>query len=41
MIFINENVDEKLQWMNFFINVGNKFFFAKIKQKKHDGRNLC
>ncbi len=24
-----------------FMNVGNKFFFVKIEQKKHDGRNLA
>jgi hypothetical protein len=35
------NVDDKLQWMNFFLNVGNKLFFAKIEQKKQDGRNLA
>ncbi len=36
MIFINENVNNKLQWMNFFINIGNKFFFAKIEKKKRN-----
>jgi hypothetical protein len=37
---MDENVDEKLQSMNLFMNVGNKIFFAKIELKKHDGRNL-
>jgi hypothetical protein len=38
---MDENVFDKLQWMNFFMNVGNKFFFVKIERKKHDGRNLA
>jgi hypothetical protein len=37
---VDENGDEKLQWLNFFMNIGNKLFFVKTKQKKHDGRNL-
>jgi hypothetical protein len=28
-----ENVDEKLQWMNFLMNIGNKLFIAKNEQK--------
>jgi hypothetical protein len=31
---MDENVDEKFQWMNFFMNIGNKLFFAKNEQKK-------
>jgi hypothetical protein len=38
---MDENVDDKLQWMILFLNVGNMLFFAKTKQKKHDGRNLA
>jgi hypothetical protein len=33
-MFMDENVDEKIKWMNFFMNIGNKLFFAKIEQKK-------
>ncbi len=29
MIFMDENGDEKWQWMNFFMNIRNKFYFAK------------
>jgi hypothetical protein len=38
MIFMDENVNDKWQQMIFFMNVGNKFFFAKIEQKKQDGK---
>jgi hypothetical protein len=38
---MDEIMDDKLQWMNFFMNIGNKFFFAKTEQKKRDGRNLA
>jgi hypothetical protein len=31
---MDNNVDGKLQWVNFFMNVDNKFFFVKTKQKK-------
>jgi hypothetical protein len=41
MIFMDENVDEKSQRMNFFMNVDNKCFFAKTKQNKQDEKNLC
>ncbi len=29
MIFMDENGDEKWQWMNFFMNICNKFCCAK------------
>jgi hypothetical protein len=31
--FLDENGDEKLQWMNFFMNIGNKLFFVKTNFK--------
>jgi hypothetical protein len=30
---MDDNVDGKLQWVNFFMNVGNKFFFVKAKKE--------
>jgi len=40
MIFMDENVDDKWKWMNFFMNIGKKFFLAKIKQKKQDWKKF-
>ncbi len=34
MIFMDENVDEKWQWMNFFMNIHNKFCFVKKYTKE-------
>jgi hypothetical protein len=34
MIFMDENVDKKWQMMNFFMNIHNKFCFAKKWRKK-------
>jgi hypothetical protein len=41
MIFMDENVDDKWKWTNFFMNVGDIFFLWKIEQKKKDGNFLC
>jgi hypothetical protein len=31
---MDENVDEKWQWMNFFMNIHNKFCFAKNRRNE-------
>jgi hypothetical protein len=41
MIFMHENLDYKWKLMNFFMNIGNKCFLQKTKQKKQDGKKLC
>ncbi len=33
MMFMDENVDEKWEWMNFFMNVGKKKLGEKLNKK--------
>jgi hypothetical protein len=39
MIFMDEILDDKWKWMNFFMNIGKILFLQKTKQKKQDGKN--